>query len=91
VRRALGATSRDVLRMVVSSAVRVIAAGVIIGLALSAAVGRLLATMLFGVEPLDPPTFACVTMLLILTAGVSIAGPAWRATRIDPAAALRIE
>ena len=91
VRRALGATSRDVLRMVASSAVRVIAAGVIIGLALSAAVGRLLATMLFGVEPLDPTTFACLTMLLILTAGVSIAGPAWRATRIDPAAALRIE
>ena len=91
VRRALGATSRDVLRMVVSSAVRVIAAGVIIGLALSAALGRLITTMLFGVEPLDPTTFACVTILLVLTAGVSIAGPAWRATRIDPAAALRIE
>jgi putative ABC transport system permease protein len=91
VRRALGATSRDVLRMVVSSAVRVIAAGAIIGLALSAVLGRLLTTVLFGVQPLDPTTFACVTILVILTAGVSIAGPAWRATRIDPAAALRIE
>jgi putative ABC transport system permease protein len=91
VRRALGATSRDVLRMVVSSAARVIAAGAIIGLVLSAALGRLLTTMLYGVQPLDPTTLGCVTILLILTAAVSIAGPAWRATRIDPAAALRIE
>jgi putative ABC transport system permease protein len=91
VRRALGATSSDVLRLVVGSAVRVIASGVVIGLILSAALGRLLATMLFGIEPLDPLTFAAVTIVLALTAGASIAGPAWRATRIDPAVALRSE
>ena len=50
-----------------------------------------LATMLFGVQPLDPITFACVMVVLGLTATVSIAGPAWRATRIDPAVALRSE
>ena len=91
VRRALGATTSDVLRMVVGSAVRVIASGAVIGLALSAVLSRLLATMLFGVQPLDLMTFASVTIVLILTTMLSIAGPAWRAARIDPAAALRIE
>jgi putative ABC transport system permease protein len=91
VRRALGATTTDVLRLVVGSAVRVIATGAVIGLALSTVMGRLLATMLFGVQPLDPLTFASVTIVLALTAAVSIAGPAWRATRIDPAVALRSE
>jgi putative ABC transport system permease protein len=91
VRRALGATTSDVLRLVVGSAVRVIAIGVVIGLALSTVVGRLLATMLFGVQPLDAMTLASATVVLALTAAVSIAGPAWRATRIDPAVALRSE
>jgi putative ABC transport system permease protein len=91
VRRALGATTGDVLRLVAGSAVRTIGAGAVIGLALSAVVGRLLAAMLFGVEPWDPLTFASVTIVLVLTAAVSIAGPAWRATRIDPATALRGE
>jgi putative ABC transport system permease protein len=91
VRRALGATTGDVLRLVVASAVRTIAAGAVIGLALSAVLSRLLTTMLVGVQPLDPITFAAVTILLVLTAAVAIAGPAWRASRIDPATALRGE
>ena len=91
VRRALGATTGDVLRIVVKSAARVIASGVVVGLALSAMLGRLITTMLFGVQPLDLLTFASVTVVLGLTAAVSIAGPAWRASRIDPAAALRSE
>jgi len=44
---------------------------------------------LFGVQPLDLATFGFVTAILALTAAVSVAGPAWRAARIDPAAALR--
>jgi putative ABC transport system permease protein len=91
VRRALGATTSDVFRLVVGSAVRMIAAGAVIGLALSALLGRLLATMLFGVQPLDPVTFAVVTIVVAFTAAVSVVGPAWRATRIDPAVALRGE
>jgi putative ABC transport system permease protein len=91
VRRALGATTSDVLRLVVGRAVGVIAIGATIGLALSIAFARVLNTMLFGVEPLDPMTFAAVAIVLILTAAVSIAGPAWRATRIDPVLALRAE
>ena len=51
--------------------------------------GRLIETLLFGVRPLDPATFALVTVVLAITAALSIVGPAWRAARIDPAAALR--
>jgi putative ABC transport system permease protein len=91
VRRALGATTSDVFRLVLGSGARVVVIGAAIGLILAAASARLLATMLFGVRPLDPVTFAAVTLVLILTAALSIAGPAWRATRIDPAEALRSE
>jgi len=89
VRRALGASSGDVMRLVIGSAIKVIGIGAGIGLVLAVASGRLLATMLFGVQPLDFVTFALVVMVLGLTAAVSIAGPAWRAARIDPATALR--
>ena len=89
VRRALGATTKDVLRLVVGSALKVIAVGVAVGLGLAAALGRLVTTMLFGVTPLDPVTFAFVTLVLALTAALAVAGPAWRAARIDPAAELR--
>jgi predicted permease len=89
VRRALGASSGDVMRLVVNSATKVIAVGVVIGLALSAAFARLITTMLFGVQPLDFVTFALVTMVLGIMTAIAIAGPAWRAARIDPAVALR--
>jgi putative ABC transport system permease protein len=91
IRRALGATSPDVLRLVVGSAARMIGAGAVVGLMLSVLLGRLLATMLFGVQPFDAITFVAVTIVLALTAGLSIAGPAWRVTRIDPVEALRAE
>jgi len=89
VRRALGATTQDLVRLVVGNAIRVVASGAVVGLVLSAACGRLLTTMLFGVQPLDPLTFALVTIVLTLTAAISMAAPAWRATRVDPAVALR--
>jgi putative ABC transport system permease protein len=89
VRRALGATTHDVLRLVITDAARVVATGAAIGLALAAVGGRLIQTMLFGVRPLDLATFAFVTIVLGITAALSIVGPAWRAARIDPAVALR--
>jgi putative ABC transport system permease protein len=89
VRRALGATTNDVLRLVVANAARVVATGAVVGLLLSAACGRLIESMLFGVRPLDLTTFVIVTIVLGITAALSIAGPAWRAARIDPAVALR--
>ncbi len=89
VRRAMGATTNDVLRLVAGSAARVVVAGAAIGLVSSIAVTRLLTTVLFGVEPLDPVTFVWVAVALATTAALAIAGPAWRATRIDPAVTLR--
>jgi putative ABC transport system permease protein len=89
VRRALGASSRDVIGIVVGNAVRVIALGALIGLVAAGLTGRLIVSMLFGVEPLDFWTFALVTVVLAATAILSIAGPAWRAARIEPAAVLR--
>ncbi|HVR42349.1 MAG TPA: ABC transporter permease [Thermoanaerobaculia bacterium] len=89
VRRALGATTGDLVRLVASSAARLVGTGAIIGLAVSAVVGRLLSSMLFGVAPLDLVTFAGVAAVIAVTAVVSTAGPAWRATLVDPAVALR--
>jgi putative ABC transport system permease protein len=89
VRRALGATTNDILRLVMVNAARVIATGAAIGLVLSAVFGRLIEKMLFGVRPLDPATFALVAIVVGITAVLAIAGPAWRAVRIDPASALR--
>ena len=91
VRRALGASTADVLRLVAGNAARVIAAGAVIGLGAAVMFSRVLTTMLFGVEPLDPATFAFVAVALVVTAAVAVAGPAWRATRIDPAIALRAD
>lgn len=89
VRRALGATTRDLFRIVAGSALRVVAAGAGAGLLLAAILGRFVTTMLFGVQPLDPLTFVFVMIVLAVTALISIAGPTWRAARIDPANVLR--
>ncbi len=69
----------------------VIAPGAAIGLALLAAFSRLLSSIRFGVQPLDPLTFGAVALALVVTAAVATAAPAWRAIRIDPAVALRAE
>ena len=91
VRRALGATTGDVVRSVLGGAARVLVIGLLVGVALSAALGRVLESMLFGVQPLDPLTFVLVIAVLALTALVAVAGPAWKATRVDPVVALRTE
>jgi hypothetical protein len=75
------------LRLVITNAVALVASGVVIGLTAAALLARLIATMLYGVVPLDPLTFGAVTAIIALTTAVSIAGPAWRASRIDPAEA----
>jgi len=91
VRRALGATTTDVLRIVFGSTGRIVAAGGVAGSLLAVAGSRFLESMLFGVEPLDAITFASVALILVLTALIATAAPAWRAARIDPAVALRNE
>jgi putative ABC transport system permease protein len=91
VRRALGASTGAVVRLVAGRALRVIGAGAVVGLALTPVVGSLLQTLLFGVTPMDPATFAGVAAVVILGGLASAVGPAWRAARVDPATALRSE
>jgi putative ABC transport system permease protein len=91
VRIAMGATMADMLGLVLGSAARVIAVGAVIGLASAAVLSRSLSSVLFGVQPLDALTFASVAIVLLVTALIATAGPAWRAARTDPAVTLRGE
>ena len=91
VRMALGAERRDVLRLVLARALRIVVAGLIVGLAGAAGVTRVLQRFLFGVTPTDPIAFTIVTLLLMAVGLMAAWLPARRATRIDPCAALRAE
>lgn len=91
VRVALGARTRDVLRLVVGEGMRPVLAGVVAGLAASLALTRLLEGLLFGVSATDPATFAATAAALALVALAACLVPALRATRVDPAAALKHE
>jgi predicted permease len=91
VRQALGATPRDILRLVFSSAAWMTAAGLLAGVALSLASTRLLTSLLYGVRPMDPATFATVAAVLLVAAGAAVYLPARRATRQSPATVLRGE
>jgi putative ABC transport system permease protein len=88
---AVGATSGDVLRLVLGRAVVMILAGLGLGLLASLGLTRVIAGLLYGVEALDLQTFAAVSLLLFAIASAASYIPARRATRIDPMVALRYE
>lgn len=91
IRIALGAGRTDVLRMVVRQAIVQALAGAAIGLAGALLISRLMAKMLYGVQPTDPITFGGVAIILALAALLASCIPARRATRIEPMIALRNE
>jgi ABC-type antimicrobial peptide transport system permease subunit len=91
VRMALGADRRDVLRDVLTRALRIVLVGVVMGLAGAVVVTRVLQRFLFGVTPTDPMVFTTVTLLLMAIGLVAAWLPARRATRVDPWDALRAE
>ncbi len=90
-RLALGARPADLLAGVLWSAARLAVAGLVLGILISIASGRLIASFLFGLEPTDKLTYATVVVGILLMTLVAAAVPAWRASRIDPASAIRQE
>jgi putative ABC transport system permease protein len=91
IRRALGARTADVLRMVVIEGLKPALLGIAIGLVSALALGRLMEAMVFGVTPHDAATLSSVSVILALCAVTATLLPAYRATRVDPGIALRDE
>jgi predicted permease len=91
VRRALGASTGDVLRLVLRHGLRLAAAGVGLGLALAWAASRSLEALLAGISPRDTATFAVAAGLGLLTALAGSLLPSWRAARLDPLEVMRAE
>ncbi|HEY6389211.1 MAG TPA: ABC transporter permease, partial [Candidatus Acidoferrum sp.] len=91
IRMALGAQREDVLKQVLREGAQLAALGLALGLVGSLAATRLIATLLFGVKPTDPLTFAAVAVVLASVALAACYIPALRATRVDPLSALRYE
>ena len=89
VRMALGAQRSDVLQSILGRGLGMAAAGIVIGLAGSALLMRLLRDMLFRVQPYDPATMVTVTGVFLLVALIACSAPAYRATRLDPMNTLR--
>ncbi|MGA9484904.1 MAG: ABC transporter permease [Candidatus Acidiferrales bacterium] len=89
IRLALGANSRNILRMVLREGLTLAIAGAVVGLACALVVSHLMAGLLYGVRPTDPVTFAGVALLLIGVALLACYFPARRAIRVDPLTALR--
>ena len=91
IRMALGAQTRDVLRLIVSQGFKLVLLGLTIGLAGAFAVTRVISSLLFGVTTKDPLTFVAVAVLLAFVALLACYIPARRAARVDPMEALRCE
>ena len=91
VRMALGATRRRIVSMILAQGMRVALCGTLLGLAAALVATRYVASLLFGVGATDPLTFAAVTALILVVAGMATVFPAWRASQIDPTKSLRVD
>ena len=91
IRIALGAQREQVLRLMLADGLRPALIGLVLGLAASAVTVRLIRSMLYDTQPLDPVVFAAVTAALLVVAALACMAPAWRASRLDPMQALRTE
>ena len=91
IRLALGARASSVKNMVIRQGMSLALIGVIVGLAASFGLTRLISTLLFGVGVLDPVVFTAVPMVLTVVAFLAVWLPARRASRVDPIIALRYE
>ena len=91
IRLALGASQHGILRMILGEGALMAVIGLVLGGAAAIPLSRLMAGLLFGIEPIDPPTIATAAALMIVVALVAAWIPARRATAVDPMVALRGE
>jgi putative ABC transport system permease protein len=91
IRMAMGAQAGDMLRLLIASGMRPTLLGIVIGLATAVALSRVLATLVFGVRPMEVPTLFAGSFLLATVSFVACLIPTYRATRVDPVQALREE
>ncbi|MFC5862072.1 ADOP family duplicated permease [Acidicapsa dinghuensis] len=91
IRMALGAKREGVLRLMLLDGLRPAALGLVLGVAASLGVTRLISSVLYGTSPLDPAVYLSVIATLLLSATFACLLPAWKAARIDPICALRTE
>jgi putative ABC transport system permease protein len=91
IRMALGARRSDVMMMVIGQGIKLVGAGILIGLGGALALTRYMETLVFGVSPTDPLTYVTIVSLLTLVALLACWIPARRATRVDPMVALRAD
>ncbi|HXM42116.1 MAG TPA: ABC transporter permease [Bryobacteraceae bacterium] len=90
-RVAIGATRKRIVSMILAQGLQVALYGIVAGVIMALALTRFLASLLYGVGPTDPLTFAAVTALVLGVAITATAFPAWRASRIDPIKSLRVD
>lgn len=91
IRRALGADTRHILRQIVGQAMRLTSTGISVGLLAAFALTRLMSSLLYGISPTDPSTFAAIALALSAVAIAASYVPARRAMKVDPIVALRYE
>jgi len=89
IRIALGARPADVLWLVLRHGAGIMALGAAVGIAVASGTTRVLASLLFDLSPNDPASYAWVVAILAATSAAASFAPAWRASRSDPADALR--
>ena len=91
IRMALGAGGLRILTDVIREGIQLTVVGILIGIGSAVLLNRLIASLLFGVGPVDTATFAMAIPTIVLVAGVACFPPAWRASRLDPNVVLRSE
>ena len=91
IRMALGADRSNVRRLILTSSLRFVVAGAVLGLTVAAILSQAIVSQLYGVEPTDPATYAVVAALMVITAIAATWWPARRASRVDPSVTLRRE
>jgi hypothetical protein len=91
VRVALGAQRAQIFHLVLLDGLRPALLGLIVGLAGSAVVAKLIRSLLYGIEPYDSTVFLSVITILLAVAAFACTIPAWRPSRLDPLQALRVE